>query len=365
MESKPINTTNLHYTQYLLNKHNLKDYEYEVFDKTTFDSEYLEYYNYIPKNKSHILVKSDDNMYQLYKVNDVGVILSSVNYELIEEFQIKKSDIEKLQEKYNQRYLIKLLETDNIEIIKNFVDSGFIKNINFIEEVSGETPLTVSATNGIKNIRLLVEDYHADINMCNSSGESPITVAAKHVNYTSYKYLLEQNDIDLNVITKKGNTLLHHVVHDIEFLMCLLEKNNSHINTQNEYGETPLHCATHKECVQLLLTQKNIDPTIVDKWGNNFLHRQLHNRHITDTDLYRSNIVDVNSQNNNGHTLLHLAIMYGIKYIAVALLGRDDIDINISNNKNMTPMMLYGASKFKDSTVYKLLLKRLNNNNKN
>lgn len=361
MESKQINTTNLHYTKYLANKYNLKDNEYEIFDKETFDNEFLEYYNYFPKNKDHILIKSDNDIYKLYKIDDVGLIISSAKYELVEEFQFRKLDVTILQDNVNKRYLMRLLEIDNAEDIENLLDSGLIENINFIESRSGETPLT-KCTKIIHEysytIELLVEKYNADINMCNSVGIPPIISAILNNNIEAYNFLLDQENINLDIITDKGNTVLHYATCDLKYLKPLLEKYDKHINTKNNKGETPLHWVKIPLCTQLLLKQKNIDPTILDDNGNSFLHMQLY-RGIVYIDLYHTDIIDMNSQNKDGQTLLHLALKYNNFHIAKVLLARDDIDINILNNDDISPlMMLCKADIYYSEKLLRLLLFR-------
>lgn len=343
-----VNTTSLHYTNYLSNKYQIQDHEYEIFEKGVFDNAYLEYYNYFPKNKSHVLVKDNNLSYQLYKVTDVGLVMSSAKYELVEEFKYEKSGNIKLGKELLYNIFDNLLSAGNSaneynekDIIELF-DLGLVENLNFIDERSSRTLLTANLIK-LPIFKLLVEKYNLDINFPNGDGFTPIMHAIKWKNTPIVKYLLEQDNIDLSKVDNRGRTVFHNaVLYNKAYLKMILEKDISGINKQDNDGKTLLHLATTKDCINLLLNTKGIDPTIKSyRHGNTFLQHHLKVcRSNIIKDCLANDIVDINNKDNGGNTLLHTAIYNYNTSIIENLLKIDKTDVNVQTSSGLTPLML-------------------------
>ena len=67
---------------------------------------------------------------------------------------------------------------------------------------------------------------------------------------------------------------------------------------------------------------------------------------------------DVNSQNDNGNTSLHVAVHYGQEAVVKLLLKRKDIDEDSRNKYGYTPLLT--AVSYGHEVVMKLLLERKN-----
>jgi ankyrin repeat protein len=84
------------------------------------------------------------------------------------------------------------------------------------------------------------------------------------------------------------------------------------VNVTNSKGYTPFHLAVHPKCKMVLI--KKI--------------------------LARTNSESVNAQNKYGETALHYAILNQSEIAVKELLKRDDVDVNLKGNKNITALHL-------------------------
>ncbi len=125
----------------------------------------------------------------------------------------------------------------------------------------GWTSLTTACSNDRLNIaKYLVETGHADVNLTDSTGDTPLTRACSWTSLSVSRYLLcEINDLDVNITDSVGNTALHYAVWcsrvdftqlneacedgDVTEVRRLVYARSHEINLQNNSGDTPLHRA--------------------------------------------------------------------------------------------------------------------------
>lgn len=378
-----INETSLHYTTYLFNKFSIQEHEYEIFDEKTLNDENLEYYNYIPQNKNYILVKSDNCVYKLLKVNaDKGYIYSDVKYNLIDEFKYIQLDNDKLQGDIVKEYLITLIENCKIDKVTKLLESGLVKDVNYLNN-EGTTPLIASlSTNGNNKITsLLIDEYNADINMKNISCYPPINYALWRYNDEMITKLLNDNRFKLNIADKFDNTILHIGVNQhisVNIIKLILEKYPKLLNTPNKNGETPLMKAVSNsfdnivklllsyedidvnsqysngntalfkaktsKILKLLLNHSDIDVNITNSDGDTYLHYFASQFYYTKSEKLVDQIdikpiEDINLKNNNGFTILDIAGIIKNKPLIEKILEFDNIDVNIQDNNGRTPLM--------------------------
>ena len=92
------------------------------------------------------------------------------------------------------------------------------------------------------------------------------------------------------------------------------------------------------EVVEKLLDEEIVDINILDENNDNIIMHLLKNKQYNLVLKYL-NKVDINHQNNNGDTLMHMlsSINYvNIREILEKILSRNDVDLNIKNNLGET-----------------------------
>lgn len=106
---------------------------------------------------------------------------------------------------------------------------------------------------------------------------------------------------------RRGRTLLH-TVSTPEQLQQLVEKYGLNINARDNAGRTPLFYVKNMEMFQSFLPYKKLDLLHVDRSGQNLLHQQNIVVHPEIVQILVQNGVNVNQQDKQGNTPLHLCI---------------------------------------------------------
>jgi ankyrin repeat protein len=174
----------------------------------------------------------------------------------------------------------------------------------------------------------LVETNGGDVNTLDENNLTPICRAIHEfdTNYggdvTILRYLLSRNDINVRTKGVNGVTLLHIAclcINKLPFdvFQRLIEMNDGNVIEQDRNRDTPVYLA---------LCQFNIncggDVNVI-------------------THLLSQKCVNVNSEDSNGNTLLHIACRcIGALPIEVfkLLIELKGGDINVKNHSNMTPL---------------------------
>lgn len=139
-------------------------------------------------------------------------------------------------------------------------------------------------------------------------------------------------NIDINYKNYKGNTIMDIALteQNNNIINSLLDKGYIYFNDQNKDGDTILHTIIKYRHSKRYYNM-----------GINFL-------------LVNKN-VDVNMQNNNGNTPLHLGLLYNDYGITMGLLSHKDINIDLPNKNNSTPLDI-AIKKYGDGIDSSLLL---------
>ncbi len=173
-------------------------------------------------------------------------------------------------------------------------------------------------------VKLLLK-LGADVNSArmgqNSMKLSPVHIAVSNTNY-------DERDLCLDI------------------LKCLIKEPNAQVNLQDYENKTPLHYAERLKTIEVLLTREDIDPLVKDDSGK------------TPFDYARPEIKKTLMSNKYGsekNSLLHLAAQKGEIELVDAIL-KEEIDIDIVNNKGLSP--IYLAAEKGHLHVVKLLLKK-------
>lgn len=186
-------------------------------------------------------------------------------------------------------------------------------------------PMHYAVNNKKLEIVKLLLKLGADVNSArmgqNSMKLSPVHIAVSNTNY-------DERDLCLDI------------------LKCLIREPNAQVNLQDYENKTPLHYAERLKTIEVLLTREDIDPLVKDESGK------------TPFDYAKPEIKKALMSNKYGsekNSLLHLAAQRGEIELVESIL-KEEIDIDISNNKGLSP--IYLAAEKGHLHVVKLLLKK-------
>jgi ankyrin repeat protein len=240
----------------------------------------------------------------------------------------------------------------NVGFAKKLIASG--ANVN-TKDGKGFTPLHLAIIKGdIRLVELLIASG-ANVNAKNSEGMTPLHLAASYRKLELVQLLLQKNP-NLNIEDKngqkfhevtdsKGNTLLHIAIDEGKIdLAKMLIGIGANVNVTNSEGKTPLYLAiSNRELglIQLLLEQ-GADPNreygrdkkkfheITDSDENTLLHIAIDEGKANLAKRLIDMGANVNAQNKQGQTPLHLAAIYG-ELGPIQLLLRHNADTELKD----------------------------------
>jgi ankyrin repeat protein len=219
-------------------------------------------------------------------------------------------------------------------------------NINIINE-DGNTPLHIAViNNNINNINLLLKNKDIQVNLLNNHGLSVLHIAIIKRHIDILKIFIYDKRFNINIIETKYNMTPLMYLLDINYLNIITEmlNNGALLNYQDIYGNNILHHCLIENKLDMFLffknykTNKNIDNQINIK-GYTPLHLLLEN--FSNIDIDFNNIIintDLNVQDNNGNTCMHLLCKNNIWMKVKNVLVNKKIDIFIYNLNNESPL---------------------------
>ena len=150
----------------------------------------------------------------------------------------------------------------------------------------------------------------------------------------------------MDCVTKSSDPPLHCAVQtkNVEKVNRLLQDKDININEVSQLGMTPLCLAIQANnlgMVKLLIACATIDINAKNKCGFSPLHFAVNNNNVEIVRLLIKKKANVNAQNADGNTPLHLVVVSQClinKAIVVLLLSCEGININIKNNMKQTPL---------------------------
>lgn len=229
--------------------------------------------------------------------------------------------------------LIKILLDKNVELV----------GINILNMLDKRGMCPIHYCIQFKNIDILdlFMKYDCNINMTNVIGEYPIHLAISSRYSEMVKKIIEYN-ADINVYLRSGENSLHlslnFKLNDISEL--LIDKGININKKDNQYDYSPLHYS-----------------------------RTLNNKIIFKKLLDQYELLDVNTQDVFGNTVLHY-ICYELQYDFLDILFKSKIinklNFNLYSNKKQLPLMvLLSIIKNEDELDYELLKTFIVNTNLN
>ena len=134
------------------------------------------------------------------------------------------------------------------------------EKVSTCDEETLETALHIAAKNGYKELMQLILGYDANCNAKDSTGKSPLHLAATKDYLTCCQVLLQRPELDVNIKNRTDDTPLHYAAREGRAEVCLviLEHPKVVIDALNKKGMTPLHLAAqedHRTVIKLLLDE--------------------------------------------------------------------------------------------------------------
>ena len=154
----------------------------------------------------------------------------------------------------------------------------------------------------------------ANVNSHDFEGLTTLHCSASRGHAKSLNTILMEKDIEIDATDTNGCSALFYAVTlgHVECTEALIQS-GALINRQDMKGRTPAHCAAAKGILKSLKTLKNFgaDLWIKNKRGDYPLHESVHSGEKEVISwLLNQKPESVNSTNNEGRTLLHLAALY-------------------------------------------------------
>ena len=204
--------------------------------------------------------------------------------------------------------LMQAVNRNNVDTANELLDNGL--NPNHYNNVHS-TPL-IAAINkrNINMVKLLIE-YGADVNMFTKKSQSPLMVAVTNADLNIFKLLIEKG-ADVNIANNYGKTCMYYMQSNenhwiIWRAMVEAVKNKIDINHQDINGNTILHINPER---YLLYKELNPNLNIQNLQGDTPLHILVSNKDIVDKNIiaaYLENGANKNIKNNNKKTIYDIA----------------------------------------------------------
>ena len=205
----------------------------------------------------------------------------------------------------------------------------------------GITPLIAACNNEcIECTQILVRFQGCDPNMQNEIDGSALHVAVHHNNCQLINILLSSSSCDPNISNLQGDTPLHLAVRtkSSKCVAALLASTSCDPNKRNSKGNTPLHIACQQgsvETIDLLLNSERLDFYIKNADGK----LPLHATNVETLKYFmQSGHYSLSEQDNEGNTILHMAVRTKASEYVATLLTSASYDLNKGNSEGDTPL---------------------------
>ncbi|CAG9986795.1 unnamed protein product [Clonostachys byssicola] len=241
----------------------------------------------------------------------------------------------------------------------------------------GRTPLCVASQHGHNNVvRFLLEKEEIDVNvkdatrsrspslgpreMDTSKGRTPLLQAAANNHESVVKLLVDSGRVDCDSQDDEGRTPLSYMAeHGCELISKqLLSRDDVDPDCVDKFGMTPLSWAARygqDGLVKLLLANKQVNPNVCD--GNGFsplIWAAKQGREMVVRLLLEKEGISRNLQDVDGRTPLAWAVKSGHLHNIDTLLSNEEVDPNMKDKFGQTPL-LWAAQNMREGAANQLL----------
>jgi ankyrin repeat protein len=217
----------------------------------------------------------------------------------------------------------------------------------------------------VSTLIYLLSQTNANVNIRGRFGRTLLHWACIDISilpFDVFKYLIEVNRADINILDKNDNFPLFFALRDfkpnrgntIAVLTYLLYQDSIDINIKGNNGCTLLHLACEYinklpiHILQHLIETKGADVSALDQTNNTPIHYAIRDFEQDSggdmaalTYVFGQKNVNVNVQGRSGRTLLHLACLKINKFpidIFRCLIETQNCDVNARDSNNETPI---------------------------
>jgi len=270
-------------------------------------------------------------------------------------------------------YIIKQNIQNIYDIFYKLVDRGGYIDFQYFNKSSID--LIVNNTDIIKyfiNVGIPIKDNKMDRRFIIPN---PLIFAVKQDNYLFTKILLENNALIDEVDSDHKTPLIYAIDNNNKYLIDLLLKNHADINKViDEKGMSPIIYTIQRKNLSLFnyltlnvsdefernriiksiicFSLNNKDFEMIDFIKDNLKYNTVLISKIIN-ELLKNNKIDVESENEDGNSLLHYSCLKGNDYIIKELFNSDQ-DFNIKNGIGRTPLIITIINKKYDSAKFLL-----------
>ena len=235
----------------------------------------------------------------------------------------------------------------NVEIASMLLSAGAKVDA---KDNLGKTPsMIIIPKNKMNELYSLLISYKANVKAKDMYGDTILhTATMMNADSTTIEMLIK-NGCEVNAKNKEGVTPLEIAVQNNNLqVIKLLADSDADIHSQNTHGVSPIKIALSLEendILEAMINSKNV--LSQDSNGNTPLHIAL----INDAGLSKIKYIvsltdDVNIRNKNGNAALYYAIMKNRQKVGEILLEKnaDIFSTNINNNSPLRLALKYGGS---------------------
>ncbi len=232
--------------------------------------------------------------------------------------------------------------TNNVHLIRKFIEKGVDKNKTSNEGGAGETPLNIAVRNGNMDAIKALIDGGVDINHVNNNGETAVFLVSRGFNFPllplqSARILRLLIDSGANIQIETNDHLsplwIATLNGNLNLVELLLEA-GADVESFDEEGYTPLAIGAENgrlRSIELIL-KYGADIEAQDNEGNTPLMMAANNGHEDIVKFFLKKDAYVNHENDEGLTAVDLAQREGHLEI-VAMLRKHNINNEIRGYK--------------------------------
>lgn len=248
---------------------------------------------------------------------------------------LSNSSLNNMTVPMDSTFLHEACQLGHINIVERLVRlDKFPPWLETASEPDGYTPLHLAVLYGHSDVVEELLKRHANPNVVNLFGDSPLITAARLGLLSIVSKLLQNGDVNPAIPNKKDQTSLHIASTKGYGKICsLLVQSGLSIYTQDQNGDNSLHLALKNGHGHLVDTFFNLAGDDGAKPSHAISTRDT----IRDPDAGES--PDLNSVDAEGNSALAIAIENNLE-AAAQLLISSGANLNIQNTNRHTPLML-------------------------